>query len=278
VKCIPPLSILSILNPAISGADDIKIAVAFVSRRGLAMIEPGLQAALQANSNIEFLVGLDFNATEPKAVQSIYEYSRNNANFSLYCYASLAPPAIYHPKLYAIRSGQEVLSVIGSSNLTEGGLRKNIEVNVVIEGNLKEEIISDIYSTYNILKFNQKRIAPDKEYIMLYSELSRIQKDQREKGALDKAMRGLMESFNKKSETLRKPIPTKNDLVGWLELVYKFLPEGEFTNNQIYKHEREFQLRYPHNMNVKAKVRQQLQVLREMKMIEHIGKARWRKV
>ena len=66
--------------------------------------------------------------------------------------------------------------------------------------------------------------------------------------------------------------------MGWLELVYDALPDGEFTNDLVYASESEFRLRYPDNLNIRAKVRQQLQVLRDMRLIEHVATGRWRKL
>jgi len=63
-----------------------------------------------------------------------------------------------------------------------------------------------------------------------------------------------------------------------LELVYDAIPEGQFTNQEIYAYEREFSERYPQNLNIRAKIRQQLQILHEMGFVEHPGKGVWRKV
>jgi type II restriction enzyme len=63
--------------------------------------------------------------------------------------------------------------------------------------------------------------------------------------------------------------------VGWVKLVYDHLPEREFTTNQVYENEPEFSRFYPENRTIRAKIRQQLQVLRDMGLIKHIGKSRW---
>jgi len=67
-------------------------------------------------------------------------------------------------------------------------------------------------------------------------------------------------------------------LIGWLGLVYDVLPPGRFTNQEIYEYEREFRQRYPQNQNIRAKIRQQLQVLCELGFIEHVSKGVWKKV
>ena len=269
---------VSVLLPAIEQSKDVRIAVAFVSRRGLAMIEPSIRAALQAGAYLEFLVGLDMRSTEPEALQTLYDLSCKSATVELYCYASLRPAAIYHPKLYVLRIDNEVTSIIGSSNLTEGGLKKNIEVNVVIKASMGDEVVSDVYGIYNQLKFDPKRVVPDDEFLALYAQLCEREREQQRKAVRDKSSRDLVRSFKEKASSLRRPTPSRIDLVGWLELVYDSLPEGEFTNQQVYEYEREFQQHYPENRNIRAKIRQQLQILRDMGLIEHLGIGRWQKV
>ena len=163
--------LISVLPQFIEQSKDVRIAVAFASRRGIAMIENSINSILNREANIEFLVGLDMRTTEPEALKTLYRLSLSNNNVELYCYASIEPSSIYHPKLYLLSNGQNAICIVGSSNLTEGGLKKNIEVNLVIKTNVNNEIISDCYATYNRLKFHPKRVAPDDEFIEIYSEL-----------------------------------------------------------------------------------------------------------
>lgn len=271
------LHMISVLSSTIEQSKDIRFAVAFVSQKGLSEIESSIKKALQAGAYIEFLVGLDPGATEPKAIETLYQLSQGSPNVALYCYASVEASAIYHPKMYLMRSESTVAAIIGSSNLTEGGLKKNIEVNIVLQASIRDEIVSDIYAAYNRLKFHPQRVIPDEEFLALYSRLCNIEK-RRRKEAVDELQRGLKNDFVKKASSLRRPQPTKRDLIGWLELVYDVLPEGEFTNQQVYQHEEEFRRYYPENLNIRAKIRQKLQELRDMGFLQHVGTARWRKV
>ena len=61
--------------------------------------------------------------------------------------------------------------VIGSSNLTAGGLKGNIEVNAIIKSDVDNEIISDIYGLYNRLKFRSKLFKPDADYLENYERI-----------------------------------------------------------------------------------------------------------
>jgi len=267
----------SVLPQLIEASSDVRLAVAFVSRKGLSYIDPALDAALAAGGTAEFLVGLDMQSTEPEAVRSLFERTRRSGSVELYCFRDLSS-GIYHPKLYVCRSPEGVSFVAGSSNLTDGGLAKNAEVNVLIEAEVTDEIVSDVYSAYNRLKFQPDRVAPDDEFIEMYAELCLREKAQDRVARRDPGARRLLESFREKARSLKPPKPTKRDLFGWLELVYDALPDGEFTNEQVYRFEGDFRQAYPDNRNIRAKVRQQLQVLGQMGLVEDVARGRWRKL
>src|SRR3990172_7237709 len=268
----------SVLPLVIEGSRDLRIAVAFVSRRGLAAINPALTAAVQAGATAEFLVGLDMRSTEPEALKALLDRTRETDRVALYCYASVTAAGIYHPKLYVSRVGDQVISIVGSSNLTAGGLKKNVEVNVLIESDIRDEIVSDIYTAYNRLKFHPERVEPDDEFLALYAELCQRGRATEQSVGRDKSIRALHQTFREKAASLRRPVPTRRDLVGWLELVYDALPDGEFTNESVYGFEPEFRRQYRDNLNIRPKIRQQLQVLRDMRLIEHVETGRWRKL
>ena len=50
----------------------------------------------------------------------------------------------------------------------------------------------------------------------------------------------------------------------------------EFTNDNIYAHERELERLHPGNRHIRDKIRQQLQVLRDRGFLVHLGRNRWR--
>lgn len=272
------LKTANVLTSAIVRAKDIRIAVAFVSRDGLFNIMPAIQNALEEDAYVEFLIGMDTRATDPSAVKELYTLSRENSCASLLCFARPATNAIYHPKMYLARDNDFALAIIGSSNLTRSGLTSNIEANVVIRDDVHTEIMSEIYSTYNRLKYHPYRVIPDDEFIDLFTELCQYEKSCEYRVAKDSGLKKLKKTFADKANRLQRPKPRRADLVGWLELVYDALPEGRFTNQEIYGYENEFKQHYPQNLNIKAKIRQQLQVLQKLGFIEHVSTGVWRKV
>lgn len=52
----------------------------------------------------------------------------------------------------------------------------------------------------------------------------------------------------------------------------------EFTLSQIYQFEKVPEMKYPSNHNIRPKIRQQLQVLRDRGIIEFLGNGNYRKV
>jgi type II restriction enzyme len=58
--------------------------------------------------------------------------------------------------------------------------------------------------------------------------------------------------------------------------VARKITEKEFTLTQMYNFEFELTKLHPHNRNIRAKIRQQLQVLRDLRLIEFVGRGRYR--
>lgn len=272
-------NLLEVLNKAILKAKEIKLAVAFMKYSGFMLIEENVNKYLRGGGNIEFLVGLDFRTTEPKVLRLLNKLSNEGLLVKYYCFSdpSFKDTPVYHPKLYLLNDGKNATITLGSSNLTEGGLKNNVEVNAVITASLKEEVVSDIYELYSRLKFQQSRFEPDLEYIDKYEEAyKRVQKRNVE-ALRDKGTRGIIRRLKEKEKVLPKPIPRKSELFGWMKLVYERLPSGIFKTSDIYQYEEEFQRIYPENRNIKAKIRQQLQFLRDMGLIKNPSRNRWEK-
>lgn len=269
---------VSVLASAIDEAQDIRFAVAFVTEEGLEKIMPSLGSAIERKANLEFLIGLDSRATDPRAVLRLFDFSCNHPNVSLLCFASPIPSSIYHPKIYLTRNGSQAMAMVGSSNLTSQGLSKNIEANLVVWDDIHSEIISEIYNSYGKLKYHPNRVVPDEEFISLFAEWSRQERLTEQAKKKEAGLEELKDRFLSKARLLQRPKPTKNDLFGWLEIIYDTLPEGEFSNQDVYAFERVFSRYYPQNRNIRAKIRQQLRFLADLGFIEHLAKGLWRKV
>lgn len=66
---------------------------------------------------------------------------------------------------------------------------------------------------------------------------------------------------------------------GWLSDVLSVIDKlsGDFYLNDVYKYERYFKTLHPNNNNIQAKIRQQLQIIRDMRMIEFVNRGKYHK-
>ena len=84
------------------------------------------------------------------------------------------------------------------------------------------------------------------------------------------------ERFQKTLFLAKQPIESRGWLLDMMQCVEQ-LPES-FTLTDAYKFEAVLKARHPNNNNIKAKIRQQLQVLRDQGIIEFVARGRYRKI
>ncbi len=85
-------------------------------------------------------------------------------------------------------------------------------------------------------------------------------------------VRRLVESRRRGDESLNKKSPAQPVSLRLLTSS----PTTEFTNEDVYAFTRELEQLHPDNRHVKDKIRQQLQVLRGMKLLIHVERGCWR--
>jgi HKD family nuclease len=98
----------------------IRIATAFAHKSGWSLLEPHLKSA----PDVRLLTGLDFCQTEPWVLKkwlSLAATSRVSA------YLARCPGVIFHPKVMIVQRRSSAFVLVGSGNLSAGGLRNNFE-------------------------------------------------------------------------------------------------------------------------------------------------------
>jgi HKD family nuclease len=129
--------LVDVLKGELMDCANVHIAVAFLKRSGLERISEPLHYALNSKgANVEIVVGLDFKTTDAQALSALKEMENANRNFKFYCFGDKRDnfnELVFHPKIYLFdksnSTGLKYTSIIGSSNLTAGGLATNFEVN-----------------------------------------------------------------------------------------------------------------------------------------------------
>lgn len=269
--------LVDVLKPSFSQARSIKLAVAFAKYSGYSLIERGINECLDKGGAVEFLVGLDFRITEPQVLRILLQLSGRGLPLGCFCFSdtSAKDTPVYHPKLYLLDDGEKVVFSIGSSNLTRGGLKDNVEVNAVFTASRHEEVVSDIYGLYTRLKFGQERFVPNLEYIEDYEVAYRNVQKKGIAALREKPTREIVQRLKEKEKTLVRPKPSGQELFGWQKLVYEALPLGRFRTSAIYAYEEEFRTHYPENSNIRPKIRQILQQLRDVGLVNNPSRDSW---
>jgi HKD family nuclease len=120
---------LSIIKEKISTAEEIFIAVAFLKDSGLKRIETDLKNALERKAKLTIITGLDFYQTEPEALKKLQSLKKSYENCEILIY-NQETNKTFHPKLYLFSIKNEHTGIIGSANLTDGGLTRNCELSM----------------------------------------------------------------------------------------------------------------------------------------------------
>lgn len=120
----------AVLARLIKGASYLECAVAFAKISGLDYILPGLKRGLAAGMEARVVVGLDFYLTDPQLLRQLLKLAEKNKDkFRFYVSAS---EYTFHPKIYAIKGKGGSTVLIGSANLTGGGMLINHEASAQI--------------------------------------------------------------------------------------------------------------------------------------------------
>lgn len=126
---------LSLLKNLLPKATEIFITIAFFKDSGYNFIKPYLDAGKQ----FTIMAGANFGITDPTALESLLNYEDN----CLVYLSKLSSKTIFHPKMYLIRTPGLCHIIIGSANLTNGGMQANNECSIYHTCRLKDQMWKD---------------------------------------------------------------------------------------------------------------------------------------
>jgi HKD family nuclease len=108
-------ALLALPNPT-----EILVSVAFVKESGLEAVEAAIKPLAK---RARFFIGIRNDITSIQAVKRLLAMK-----VKLFAVDTGSRNILFHPKLYLAASGSKATVIIGSANLTFGGLHNNIEV------------------------------------------------------------------------------------------------------------------------------------------------------
>jgi len=215
-----------IINQELQNSLETQIAVAFLKRSGIKTIEESLMMSLEKGGKFELIVGLDFKTTDPNAMKFFIDLRKQYKEAHFYCFGDKGDnknDIVFHPKIYLFRNSKETVSIVGSTNLTQGGLMTNFEVNTIF--NEKQPIYySQLQAIYNSVKYTDSLFTPDEEYLCQYSDVYKAITTNEEKAKKDEGVKKVIQQMTEKEAKLPGTIPSVNAMI--VELLKQKQAEG----------------------------------------------------
>lgn len=110
--------------------DHVKFLMAFVNKDGLRYIKDELERRYDSGLVVEFIVGIDNGITTHDALSYL---KRRFPDASLFVFHDKSPRKVFHHKLVILENEHTLVCVVGSANLTLGGMFSNFESAIVGE-------------------------------------------------------------------------------------------------------------------------------------------------
>ena len=275
------------LLASLAWASDVRIATAFAKGSGVSRIVGPLAQVLARGGEVHVVYGLDFHITDPEAMEGFTRLAEEYSEVSHYTYSKwgLALNHAFHPKLYICTDGIGNAHVmVGSSNLTHAGLWDNVETNAVVTGALDEPAIVDARNVFNRISEAPTLFVPDMEYIGAYREVYA----RAASVPLTSEPPAELTSAYEELKRLEEQLPSvgigtghgwASDILSCVRVLQRETRSSDFTLREFtQRFEQELGSRYPKNRHIDAKIRQQLQVLRDKHVLAFLGGGRYRTI
>ena len=168
------------LDKLISTANEVFIAVAFLKKSGLSNIISALKKAIDKGNKFTFIVGRHFALTEPAALWQLFHLFKGTKS-NLYL-AELKANAVFHPKMYLFKSESNCNIIIGSANLTNGGLVNNYECSLSYTCKDVDDIWEQCYLHFTnelLVNANVAKRSTILLYESFYNQQKKVRKETR---------------------------------------------------------------------------------------------------
>lgn len=160
---------LTMITDLIQQSHEVWMAVAFIKKSGLFKLKESILNGVESGTKFNIICGLDLFITEPEAIRYLYDWIQpdNGNNMML---MPINSENLFHSKMYCFhKSGGEVALLIGSANLTSGGITTNVESSLLIHTTQNSQIynqtkkffeecknLANIFTEYSLSQYTRK--------------------------------------------------------------------------------------------------------------------------
>jgi HKD family nuclease len=111
----------------------LRIAVAFVKSSGVIQLQTAMQSFLESGGNVQFAVGVDHRGTSVEGLRRLQAIIGDQGEVWIVHNPDRRDTPTFHPKIFLFEGDGTAEVVIGSTNLTKGGLFTNYEASVAMK-------------------------------------------------------------------------------------------------------------------------------------------------
>lgn len=145
-------------------AQQLECMVAFAKESALLDLLGPLEKALARGMKARFAVGLSFHLTEPAMLRKLFDLTKK---YKMALYLS-ATEETFHPKIYAVREPGQCRVIVGSANLTAGGLTNNYEASVLVNDQ-DGTLVASVEAHFDELVTEKSLVQATKKLIDTYA-------------------------------------------------------------------------------------------------------------
>lgn len=175
-------SLGDVLRQNLRGADTFLVATAYLNAKGLDNVMSSVERILDAKGEVHVIHGFYPQITETEAIRNLARLADGSNQMSYGVYADTAHTleGSFHPKMYLTHSQEDDWhAVIGSSNLTKGGLSSNLEVNCTLAGSISEPAIRQCRKVFDKIQNDPNIHRPTIDWIKAYDRIRHLEIDYR---------------------------------------------------------------------------------------------------
>ena len=168
------MSTLRRANPAddlphlVAAGRDLSFAVAYVTQAGLGTIRDELQQLLEQGHEVRLVLDLATGSTDPSAVWDLLAMAEQHRSLRIKTIVPDADGGGLHSKLYIAHSDEAVTFLTGSANLTFGGIHRNYEHGVRLDGSPSDADAREALAAFEAFWTAPQARVVDEEAARLY--------------------------------------------------------------------------------------------------------------
>jgi hypothetical protein len=110
------------------------IVSAFASLPTVLRFKPRITEIVASGADVRMTLGVDLGGTSKEVLQQVFTWP-----VPVMIVKNRQPGTIFHPKIYVMRWRHSAVVIVGSSNLTDGGLYRNYEASTITTFNLPDD-------------------------------------------------------------------------------------------------------------------------------------------